>query len=137
MPSDYYFEKQLEPAITQEKPRHVREVWFISTEQSREKHYSQFPEALVNQCIDASCPEGGTVCDPFMGSSTTGVAALRKGRNFIGIDISPEFVEVARQRLKNVSIGESPPSSLPKSYSDNNNIDDDNDDEKGKQTTLF
>ena len=96
----YYFNPQYEDSITEPgKPKHVRSVWDIPNQPSREEHYSQFPPVLCNLCIDAGCPENGTVCDPFTGSGTTGLAALQTGRNFIGIDISSKFVEIARMRL--------------------------------------
>jgi DNA modification methylase len=78
----------------------AHQVWEIPTEQSELKHYSSFPIDLCNWCIDAGCPEGGVVLDPFMGSGTTGVSALKNKRYFIGIDISPEYVEIARKRLE-------------------------------------
>jgi DNA modification methylase len=97
----YYFKPQFEPFTSAKgKQKHKRQVWDIPTQPSKEQHYSQFPAELCNICIDAGCPENGTVCDPFMGSCTTGVAALQSGRNFIGIDISPKFVEIARKRLE-------------------------------------
>jgi DNA modification methylase len=96
----YYFKPQFEPFMSIEgKLKHKRQVWDIPTQPSKENHYSQFSPTLCNLCIDAGCPDGGTICDPFMGSGTTGVAALQKGRNFIGIDISPKFVEGTGRRL--------------------------------------
>jgi DNA modification methylase len=82
----------------------AHQVWEIKTEQSSvEKHYSSFPLALCNRCIAAGCPlPSGTILDPFMGSGTTGLAAIQSGRKFIGIDISPEYVEIARNRLEAV-----------------------------------
>jgi DNA modification methylase len=81
----------------------VHQVWEIRTEQSPEKHYSSFPLALCDRCISAGCqPSGGVVLDCFMGSGTAGVAALRSGRKFIGIDISPTYVEIARKRLESI-----------------------------------
>jgi DNA modification methylase len=99
----YYFKPQFEPftsSADEGKQKHKRQVWDIPTQPSKEQHYSQFPAALCNLCIDAGCPENGTVCDPFMGSGTAGLAALQAGRNFIGIDISPKFVDIARKRMQ-------------------------------------
>jgi DNA modification methylase len=97
----YYFKPQYEPFLSEEgRQKHKRQVWDIPTQPSKESHYSQFPQALCNLCIEAGCPPGGTILDPFCGSGTTGLAALQAGRNFIGIDISPKFVEIARRRMK-------------------------------------
>ncbi len=60
-----------------------------------------FPEKLVGPCILAGCPEGGIVLDPFAGSGTTGVVAKRLGRNFIGIELNPEYREMAAERIRN------------------------------------
>ena len=49
--------------------------------------------------IMAGCPEGGVVLDPFMGSGTTGAVAKRHNRNFIGIELNPEYIELARKRI--------------------------------------
>lgn len=58
-----------------------------------------FPEKLVEPCILAGSPEGGTVLDPFSGSGTTGVVAKRLGRDFIGCEINPEYIAIAQRRL--------------------------------------
>lgn len=62
------------------------------------RHITQKPEALMSDLVEI-CEPGGTVLDPFMGSGTTGIAALRSGRRFIGIEKSPELFRVARQRI--------------------------------------
>lgn len=64
-------------------------VWNISTTGFRGAHFATFPEKLVEPCILAGSPIGGTVLDPFMGSGTTGAVAKRLGRNFVGIEINP------------------------------------------------
>jgi site-specific DNA-methyltransferase (adenine-specific) len=100
--TEYYFKPQYEPFTSSSdegKQKHKRQVWDIPTQPNKEQHYSQFPQALCNLCIDAGCPEGGVVCDPFMGLGTTGVATLWKGRYFVGIDLAPTYVETARKRL--------------------------------------
>jgi DNA modification methylase len=79
---------------------YAHQVWEIQTEQSEHKHYSSFPMALADRIVNAGCPENGLVLDPFVGSGTTGVSALNNNRRFIGIDISPEYVEIARKRLE-------------------------------------
>ena len=99
---DYYFVVPQKPSKTD--PTNMiaeNQVWEIKTEQSTEKHYSSFPLTLAKRCIEAGCPPGGTVLDCFMGTGTTGVAALRSDRRFIGIDISPTYTEIARERLEN------------------------------------
>jgi DNA modification methylase len=80
--------------------RNRRSVWTIATQPFPDAHFATFPPALVEPCILAGCPEGGTVLDSFCGSGTTGVVALRHGRQFVGIELNPAYCEMARRRIK-------------------------------------
>src|SRR2546430_2442702 len=77
------------------------DVWTIQMEDSNfpENQYAVFPEALVELPIRATSPRGGTVLDPFVGSGTTAVVALRLGRKAIGIDASADFLEFTKKRI--------------------------------------
>ena len=79
--------------------RNCRSVWTIATAPSKMAHFAMFPQALVEPMIKAGCPAGGIVLDPFFGAGTTGFVALRLGREFIGIDLNPEYCEMARKRI--------------------------------------
>lgn len=79
--------------------RNRRTVWHIPTQPFKGAHFATFPEKLVEPCILAGSKEGDVVLDPFMGSGTTGVVALRHGRQFIGIDLNPEYVQIAGSRI--------------------------------------
>lgn len=83
--------------------RNKRSVWTIPTEAFAGAHFATFPRALVDPCVLAGCPEDGTVVDPFTGSGTTGVVALSRNRNFVGIEINPTYVHLANKRLGSVS----------------------------------
>lgn len=74
-------------------------VWSINNKPLREAHFATYPVELVETPIKAGCPVGGTVLDPFFGSGTTGVAAVKLGRKFIGIDVNPEYCEIALRRI--------------------------------------
>jgi DNA modification methylase len=76
-----------------------RSVWTIAKQAFAGAHFATFPEKLVEPCILAGCPAGGTVLDPFCGSGTTGVVALRHGRQFIGLEVNPEYVQLAHKRI--------------------------------------
>jgi len=80
--------------------RNKRTVWSIPLSKYRDAHFAVFPESLVETCVQASCPEGGVVLDPFSGSGTTAVVARRLGRQYLGIDCAPEYCELARKRLE-------------------------------------
>ena len=78
--------------------RNKRSVWNIATAPYAEAHFATFPPALVEPCILAGCPEGGTVLDPFIGSGTTALVARRLGRKAIGIDLNAEYLDMAVRR---------------------------------------
>ena len=67
-------------------------------------HPAMFPVELAETLIQTFCPQGGTVLDNFAGSGTTLVAAKRLGRNYYGIDVVPEFCQIARRRLDQMAL---------------------------------
>lgn len=89
------------PVRPNEIGRNKRCVWQIKTAQFPEAHFAVYPEELIEPMVRAGCPENGVIIDPFMGSGTTGVKAKKLGRNFIGIEINPDYVDIANRRLAN------------------------------------
>ena len=79
--------------------RNCRDVWLINTVPYRGKHFAAYPPKLAERCILAGCPEGGIVLDPFFGSGTTGLAAVRNGRQYIGIELNGEYCVLAGERI--------------------------------------
>jgi len=79
--------------------RRKRDVWTSATSSYSGAHFAACPVSLMTPCILAGCPAGGVVLDPFFGSGTTGVAALRNGRHYLGIEINAAFCELAQKRL--------------------------------------
>ena len=79
--------------------RNRRSVWSVCPAYFKGAHFAVFPEKLVEPCVLAGCPESGTVLDPFAGSGTTGVVAKRLGRNFIGVELNPEYRAMALERI--------------------------------------
>lgn len=86
-------------AVGNGKTRNKRTVWSVSTARFKGAHFATFPEKLIEPCILAGCPEGGTVLDPFMGSGTTGVVSKRLGRNFVGCEINNDYAKMAANRI--------------------------------------
>ena len=79
--------------------RNKRDVWSINVKPNKEAHFATYPDKLVSTCILAGCPEGGIVLDPFMGSGTTGIVAYKLSKHYVGIEINPEYVEMAKRRI--------------------------------------
>lgn len=105
---NYWFSAR--PEITEKarlrmlkKGRNKRSVWTISTASFSENHFAVYPERLIETPILAGSPENGIVLDPFIGSGTTALASRKLNRNFIGIELNPEYVRLARRRIKNLT----------------------------------
>lgn len=85
---------------TYEQGKNKRAVWSINTKPSSNKHIACYPEELCSIPILAGCPKNGVVLDPFFGSGVTGIVSLKNNRNFIGIEINPEYVQIAKEKIK-------------------------------------
>lgn len=79
--------------------RNKRTVWTVSTKPFSEAHFATFPTDLIEPMIKAGCPFGGIVLDPFMGSGTTALVARELGRHYIGSELNPSYIEIAKKRL--------------------------------------
>lgn len=92
--------------IFKKDDKQMRSVWCIPTPGPKEKkwgkHPTQKPMALLERIILASTNEGDTILDPFNGSGTTGVVALKNGRKYIGIDNNEEYLAVTIKRFKDI-----------------------------------
>ena len=79
--------------------RNRRTVWRIATQSFEGAHFATFPLELPTLCIKAGSNVGDTILDPFNGAATTGIAAQNEGRNYVGIELNPEYVKLAQARL--------------------------------------
>ncbi len=95
----YDYEAIREPANGGGEMRNRRTVWSINTEPYPGAHFATFPPALVEPCVLAGSEPSDIVLDPFLGSGTTGEVCLKLRRKFIGIELNPEYAELARTRL--------------------------------------
>ena len=84
--------------------RNKRDVWSVPTQAVKEAHFATFPEKLIEPCILAGCPIGGVVLDPFFGSGTTGRVATRLNRQYLGIELNPEYIQIAHRRTDNIQM---------------------------------
>jgi DNA modification methylase len=80
--------------------RNKRTVWTVATQPFKGAHFAVFPPKLIEPCVLAGAPEGATVLDPFSGSGTTGLVALRLNRSYIGLELNPEYAEMSRNRIR-------------------------------------
>lgn len=84
--------------------RNARTVWEIPTQATPEAHFATFPEALASRCILAGSAEGDVVLDPFFGSGTVGRVAERLGRDWIGIELNPDYVGIAGRKTAQIGL---------------------------------
>lgn len=95
--------KKFEGAKWLEMGFNPKDIWSVSRlhreHAEREDHPTQKPLEIIERMIKASCPEGGVVLDPFMGSGTTAVAAQKLGRHFVGFELNAEYCELIQRRL--------------------------------------
>lgn len=87
-----------------EKPvadkRNKRSVWTVTTKPFKGAHFATFPPDLIEPCVLAGCPKGGTVLDPFGGSGTTGIVANNHNRNAILIELNEDYINLANKRIE-------------------------------------
>lgn len=83
--------------------RNRRSVWTVATKPFAEAHFATYPPDLIEPCILAGCPVGGTVLDPFFGAGTTGLVAQRHGRGWIGCELNPTYAAMAEARINRES----------------------------------
>ena len=83
--------------------RNKRDVWQINSVPYKGAHFAAYPPKLVETCLLAGCPQDGIVLDPFLGSGTTAAVAKQMGRYYIGIELNPDYCELAKQRIGGVT----------------------------------
>lgn len=83
--------------------RNKRSVWTVATKPYPDAHFAVFPPKLVEPMVLAGSRPGDVVLDPFCGTATTGEVAIQNGRGFVGIELNPEYAELARRRLVGVT----------------------------------
>lgn len=85
--------------VNPENGRNLRTVWKVNTRNYKGAHFATFPPELIRRPILAGTAEGDTVLDPFMGAGTTALVARQHGRKYIGIELNPEYIKLAEERL--------------------------------------
>jgi site-specific DNA-methyltransferase (adenine-specific) len=100
--SHYHYDHEAvkETTVGGSEKKNKRSVWTVNSKGYKGAHFAVYPEDLILPCVLAGCPKDGTVFDPFTGSGTTAVVALKNGRNYIGTELNPEYVKIAEDRIK-------------------------------------
>jgi len=80
--------------------KNKRSVWTITTKPFKGAHFATFPMDLIEPCVLAGCPEGGTVLDPFGGSGTTGIVAVNHNRHAVLCELNQEYIDLAKKRIE-------------------------------------
>lgn len=89
--------------------RNRRSVWTVTTKPFKGAHFATFPPDLIEPCVLAGCPEGGTVMDPFGGAGTTAGVALKHGRSAVLCELNPEYAAMVPKRIEAISGIKVPP----------------------------
>jgi DNA modification methylase len=84
--------------------RNKRDVWTVNTKPYTEAHFATFPINLILPMIKAGCPKDGVVLDPFIGSGTVAFVVRQYSRNFLGIDLKPDYVKLAEKRRNTLGL---------------------------------
>jgi len=96
----YYDHESAKEVGLNGRRRNRRSVWEIHTQAFAEAHFATFPPKLIEPCILASSKPGDIVLDPFFGSGTVGVVCIEHKRKYAGIELNPEYVNIAAKRLR-------------------------------------
>jgi site-specific DNA-methyltransferase (adenine-specific) len=83
--------------------RNRRSVWTVSTKPYAGAHFATFPPDLIEPCVLAGCPVGGTVLDPFGGSGTTAGVAVKHGRNAVLCELNPAYAALVPDRVAHIA----------------------------------
>jgi DNA modification methylase len=85
--------------VTITDTKNKRSVWTVNVKGYKEAHFATYPTELITPCILAGSSEGDTVLDPFSGSGTTGEVALLHGRDYVGVELNPEYADLSVRRI--------------------------------------
>ena len=96
--SEHYFYDH--KAVREENGRNRRSVWNINTQGFAGAHFATFPPKLIEPCILAATRPGDFVLDPFFGSGTVGVVSQQLSRNYVGVELNPQYITIASDRLR-------------------------------------
>jgi DNA modification methylase len=103
--SKYYFDNKAiaEPVVDtngdKSATRNKRDVWTVAPSRYKEAHFATYPPELILPCVLAGSKADDLILDPFSGSGTTGEVAMSQGRNYLGLELNPEYALMSEKRL--------------------------------------
>jgi site-specific DNA-methyltransferase (adenine-specific)/site-specific DNA-methyltransferase (cytosine-N4-specific) len=102
----YYYNGEAinEPTAEKNGSKNRRTVWSINTTPYKDAHFAVFPPALVKPCILAGSQRDSIVLDPFFGSGTVGEVCIQTGRKCVGIELNPEYIQMAQKRITGLNL---------------------------------
>lgn len=95
----YFYDHKAVKEFNGHGARNRRSVWNVNTEPFAEAHFATFPLSLIEPCVLAGSKAGDYVLDPFFGSGTVGLACIKNDRKYVGIELHPDYVQMATKRL--------------------------------------
>lgn len=100
----YYFDHEaIKESAEQDGQRNKRDVWSVAVRPYADAHFATYPAELITPCVLAGSKEEDLILDPFSGSGTTGEVALNHGRNYIGLELNPDYAKLSEKRLTNAA----------------------------------
>lgn len=95
----YFYDNEAVREDSLDGKRNRRSVWSVKTKPFKGAHFAVYPPELIEPCVLAGTQPNDTVLDIFSGSGTTGVVALKNNRNYIGIEINPDYAKLSENRI--------------------------------------
>lgn len=97
----YFYDYESVKEITKDGKgkRSLRDVWVVNTQPFPDAHFAVYPESLILPCVLAGSRGGDIVLDPFNGTGTTGIVALKNGRKYVGIELNEKFAIMSQKRI--------------------------------------
>lgn len=101
--AEHQLNRSSDKELTEDGKRNRRSVWTVTPKPYKGAHFAVYPPELIEPCVLAGCPEGGTILDPFGGSGTTGGVALKHGRNAVLCELNADYAALMPARIESIA----------------------------------
>lgn len=98
--SEVFYRTKSGNAYQYRKRRNKRDVWSVSVSREKSSHFATFPEQLITPCVLAGCPKEGLILDPFMGSGTTAMVAMKYQRHYVGFELNSDYINIINKKTQ-------------------------------------